>query len=185
VRHAALALPLAVAALGGCREKVLPEPDFERMVRQEKYGLWAPCEHFPDGRAMQQPPPGTIALDASVGRPGYAEGLDGDAYLGEIPVPLSVPLVQRGRERFETFCAPCHGALADGASRVAAKMLLRRPPSLVGPEARAFPPGRVYQVITHGYGLMPAYAAEIASIDERWAVVAYLQALQRRGGGAR
>lgn len=173
------AVLLVLLLLAGCREKVLPEPDFERMVRQEKYETWGENEVFPDGRTVQHPPAGTVARDRVTGNPGYAEGVVDGRYVAEIPVPLTTQLVQRGRQRFETFCAPCHGILGDGQSRVAAKMLLRLPPSLVGVEARSLAPGRVYQVIVEGYGLMPRYAGELPVIEDRWAVVAYLEALQR------
>lgn len=173
---------LFVLFVVGCREKVLPEPDFERMVRQEKYVVWAPCEFFPDGRTMQRPPEGTVASDAAIGDPAFTEGIVDGAYAPRIPVTLTVPFVERGRDRFETFCAPCHGIVGDGNSRVATNMTLRPPPSLVGPVARGFPPGRIYRVIVDGYGLMPRYADELPSIEERWAVVAYLEALQTSRG---
>ncbi|WP_437948580.1 cytochrome c [Sorangium sp. So ce296] len=176
--------PFALVLLAGCREKVLPEPDFERMIRQEKYGLWEPCEHFDDGRAMQHPPEGTVARGRVTGPPGYLQGVLDGAYVTEVPLTLTVDLVQRGRQRFETFCAPCHGILGDGSSRVATNMTLRPPPSLVGPEARSFPPGRIYQVIIQGYGLMPRYSDDLPDIEERWAVVAYVKALQLSRGVA-
>lgn len=177
----ALVLPLVVL-LAACRERVLPEPDFERMVRQEKCLLWDACEPFGDGRTARHPPEGTVSRDRVTGRPEYTEGVADGRYLTEIPIPLTTAFVQRGRQRFETFCAPCHGILGDGRSRVATKMTLRPPPSLVGAEARAFPPGRVYQVITHGYGLMPRYADELPIVEDRWAVVAYVEALQASRG---
>lgn len=176
---------LALAAfvlLAGCRHKVLPLPDFERMVTQQKYGLWEPSEYFDDGRAMQPPPDGTVAQDVLTGQPGVREGVVSGQYVTEIPFPLTVPFVQRGRRQFEIFCAPCHGILGDGSSRVATNMLLRLPPSLVGARARSFAPGRIYQVIKEGYGLMPRYSDELPSIEDRWAVVAYLRALQTSRG---
>ena len=172
----------AVVLLAGCREKVLPEPDFERMIRQDKILVWEPCEFFEDGRAMQRPPEGTVARDRVTGRPEYTEGVVDGAYVEEIPLPVTVELAQRGRREFEIFCAPCHGILGDGRARVATNMTLRAPPSLVGPVARSFAPGRIFQVITVGYGLMPRYADDLPIIEDRWAVVAYLRALQRSRG---
>ncbi|APR75842.1 ABC-type Fe3+ transport system protein [Minicystis rosea] len=172
-------LPLALLLFAGCREKVLPEPDFERMVRQEKYGLWEPSEYFPDGRAMQRPPEGTVAQGRMTGRPGTTSGIANGQYLARIPIRVTAPFVRRGRQRFETFCAPCHGILGNGESRVATNMMLRLPPSLVGEAARSFAPGRIYQVISEGYGMMPRYADELPAIEDRWAVVAYVEALQK------
>jgi mono/diheme cytochrome c family protein len=166
--------------LAGCRYKVIPEPDFERMVRQEKLVLWEGTDLFPDGRVVQSPPEGTVPVERVLSPGGLATGMADGAYVAEIPVPLEVPLVQRGRQRFETFCAPCHGILGDGSSRVAASMTRRSPPSLVGPAASSLPAGRIFQVITDGYGLMPRYAEELPSIEDRWAVVAYLRALELR-----
>lgn len=166
--------------LAGCRYKVIPEPDFERMVRQEKLVMWEATDLFPDGRVVQRPPEGTVPTGRVTGPPGYTEGVANGQYVAKIPVPLTVPFVQRGRQRFETFCAPCHGVLGDGSSRVATNMMLRLPPSLVGPVASSFPPGRIFQVISEGYGLMPRYSDELPSIEDRWAVVAYLRALEQR-----
>lgn len=168
----------AALTAAGCTERVLPEPDFERMVRQDKYEVWEACEFFDDGRAMQEPPEGTVPRDRVTGRPGYTAGVDGGDYVKEIPIPLSRELLQRGRQQYEVYCAPCHGVLGDGNSRVATNMTLRRPPSLVDATAQALPVGRIYQVVEVGYGLMPSYADEIPAIEDRWAVVAYLQALQ-------
>jgi hypothetical protein len=75
----------------------------------------------------------------------------------------------------------CHGLTGDGASAVATNMVLRRPPSLIAAPVTEFPPGRVFQVMSVGYALMPAYASELP-VPDRWAVVAYLQALQRAAG---
>jgi mono/diheme cytochrome c family protein len=81
----------------------------------------------------------------------------------------------RGRARFDVTCAVCHGLLGDGESQVALSMSLRRPPSLHA--YRDVPDGHLYRVITEGFGLMPSYGAEL-SVEDRWAVVAYVRALQ-------
>jgi hypothetical protein len=175
----------ALALLAGCQEKVIPEPDFERMDHQERCALWEPCEPLPDGRTMQHPPEGTVARDSVGGSPEYRDGItEAGQYTTRIPVTLTLPLVQRGQQRFETFCAPCHGVAGDGSSRVAHAMTLRHPPSLVSDKARSFAAGRLYQVITEGYGLMPRFSDVMPDIEDRWAVVAYLRALQTSRGVA-
>jgi mono/diheme cytochrome c family protein len=87
------------------------------------------------------------------------------------------PFAMAGAARFEIYCAPCHGLRGDGESVVAGNMDLRRPPSIVGPAAQAFPAGRIYQVIDNGYGLMRPYREDLITPEERWSVVAYLRAL--------
>jgi mono/diheme cytochrome c family protein len=86
-------------------------------------------------------------------------------------------LVDRGKVRFEAICAACHGLAGDGDSPVADKMLLRRPPSLAEPRLRALSDEQIAAVIAGGYGLMPSYANPLPG-DDRWAVVAYVRALQ-------
>jgi mono/diheme cytochrome c family protein len=92
---------------------------------------------------------------------------------------LTRALIDRGRDRFDRFCAPCHGIAGDSDSDVARAMTLRRPPPLVDDVARRFPDDRIYFVIEHGYGMMPSYAVALAPAD-RWAVIAYVHALQTR-----
>jgi cytochrome c553 len=94
-----------------------------------------------------------------------------------VPLPVSRKLLELGRKRFDITCATCHGPLADGKSIVATQMALRPPPSLQQAQYVAKPAGYIYEVITKGFGLMASYAAEL-SVEERWAVVAYLRALQ-------
>jgi cytochrome c553 len=104
--------------------------------------------------------------------------LDGDRttnYVAAIPVTLTPQLLALGRKRFDILCATCHGPAGDGDSIVARQMALRPPPTLH--KYRDRPAGYFYEVITKGFGLMASYAAEL-SIEERWAVVAYIRALQ-------
>src|SRR5262249_10561952 len=85
-------------------------------------------------------------------------------------------LMASGRERFDIYCAICHGTLGDGVSLVSTQMSLRPPPNLHKLQNPG--PGHVFQVITDGFGLMPSYSAQLTP-QERWAVVAYLEALRR------
>ncbi len=175
----ARALAAAVVLLAAGCEGVLPEPDFERMQHQRGYRPFEASAQFPDGRLMQPPPAGTIPRGEVLGRPGLTRGvLSSGAYAAEIPVPLTRALLDRGHDRFDIYCAPCHGVRGDGISMVATNMTLRRPPSLIDEPVLSFPPGRLFQVASVGYGLMPAYDLHM-SVDDRWAVVAYLRALQR------
>jgi hypothetical protein len=180
---AALAALVTAAASLGCGD-TFEDRDLSRMIVQERYATWQACGLFADGSVMRPPPEGVVARESAVGDERVLTGMDGGAYAARVPVPLSAGFVRHGRERFDIFCAPCHGASGDGESFVAHRMDLRRPPSLVGDGARRLPPGRIFQTVSFGYGLMPSYSRAL-SIDDRWAVVAYVLALQVRARGAR
>lgn len=175
---ARLALSLLAVAAAGC-EGVLPEPDFERMLHQRGYRPFERSVQFEDGRVMRPPPLGTVPRGQILGQPALTRGvLRSGTYATEIPVAVSRPVLERGRDRFDIYCSACHGVRGDGDSMVASNMTLRRPPSLIDEPVVSFPPGRVFEVVSVGYGLMPAYDVHL-SVSDRWAVVAYLRALQR------
>jgi len=165
-RLLAAALPLLL--LAGC-------PAWDPMQRQAKYKAYQPSEFHADGLAMQAPPAGTVAYGAAVDGP-VLTGLGPDGRpLPASPVAPTPRLLATGKKRFDIHCAVCHGLLGDGQSQVALSMALRRPPDLH--LYRDVPDGYLYQVVSQGFGLMPSYAAELTP-EERWAVVAYLRALQ-------
>jgi hypothetical protein len=175
---------LAVAAAVGlaCNGPFL-EVDLERMIDQKRYQAYQASEYFKDGRAMRSPPADTVAHERLLGSAALTTGVTEVGYVERVPIPLDREFLARGHDRYDIFCSPCHGIAGDGESAPAAHMELRRPPSLVGDEVRAFPEGRIFQVVTLGYGLMRSYSDDLA-LDERWAVVAYLRALQLRTGVA-
>ena len=178
--HAGLAAAAALGLLGvgaSACEGVLPEPDFERMLDQRSYRPYEAAPLFADGRAMRPPPVGTVSRDRIIGEPALTDGVEDGRYVARVPIAVDRALLERGRDRFDTFCAAGHGLRGDGISPVAQRMELRKPPSLLAPPVTTFPPGRVYQVVTNGYGLMPAYEKDL-SLRDRWATVAYLSALQ-------
>jgi mono/diheme cytochrome c family protein len=178
VRTLALSALCAATAVAACSaEDGRARLDWERMQEQPRYETYGESRFFPDGSAMRRPPDGTVPHDAVVDRPLLTTGFAGGRPAERIPVPVTPELLALGRRRFDTYCAVCHGVLGNGQSAVASRFRLRRPPPLIGDRVRALPPGRVYRVVTEGYGLMPAYAADLP-VTERWAVVAYLRALQ-------
>jgi mono/diheme cytochrome c family protein len=176
VIHSGCAAAMVLFALG-C-EQIFPDITWDRMIDQRRGKAYAASSFFADGKLMQAPPEGSVPADRTLGPSTLTEGRSGEQYVSAVPIAVDRALLQRGRDRFETFCAACHGILGTGESSVAHNMELRRPASLVSDPVRSFPAGRVYQVISAGYGLMPSYAAELP-IHDRWAVVAYLHALQR------
>jgi mono/diheme cytochrome c family protein len=150
---------LLMLFLAGC-EGILPEPDLERMKDQPNLRPYQRSEFFADERAMRAPPAYTVPARK------------------DDPAPsLDRALIERGRARFDIYCAACHGRRGDGQSEVSRNMELRKPPSLIIDPVRGFPDERILRVIREGYGLMPSYAAEL-SPEERFAVVSYLRALQ-------
>lgn len=172
-------VPVAIG-LVSCRIQqtfVEPDPHLNRMLQQHKVLAYDENALLPAGMAMQLPPEGTMPVNAFAGNPLLVDGVEGDRYAERIPIPIDRPLVEIGRQRFETFCAACHGVLGDGASVVAEKMALRKPPSLLEERIRNYPPGRIFQTVREGYGLMPSYAVQI-SIRDSWGVTAYVRALQ-------
>ncbi|WP_437766816.1 cytochrome c [Sorangium sp. So ce281] len=150
--------------------------DLERMLRQRRFAPYQPTDLFSDGSVMRHPPAGAVPNDLVTGDPGLTRGFTGETYVTRIPVPVTIELLQYGKERFEIHCAACHGVAGDGESVVARNMTLRPPPSLVDPRVQAFPPGRIYRVIVEGYGLMRSYEPQVP-LMERWAIVTYVKAL--------
>jgi mono/diheme cytochrome c family protein len=174
-------LAVALCTLGTACDEPIIDIDLERMIDQKRYRPFQSSEFFKDGRAMRTPPAETVPRDRKTGDPGFSSGLVAGTYVQQNPVAMTPDVMSQGRERFDIFCAPCHGVAGDGESMVAIHMDLRRPPSLMDEQIRGFPDGRIFQVISVGYGLMRSYADSL-SVDERWAVVAYVRALQLRSG---
>jgi mono/diheme cytochrome c family protein len=152
LRALAIALFLAVAACDESEVWHAPEPTLERMQDQPR------ADPF---QTMRDVPAFTVARGES----------------RRSPPPVTRALLERGRGRFDTVCATCHGILGDGDSVVATKMLLRAPPSLHEARIAALSEARTYEIVTRGYGVMPGYAWQLSE-EDRWAVVHYLRALR-------
>jgi len=184
VRALPLVVPLAVAAmLAGCRTEqtiVTPDPHLERMLDQPKTLAYERAPLLPGDTAMQPPPEGAMPYGADFAASALRTGLDRpDDTDGSrrIPVPVDRALLERGRDRFQTFCVPCHGTLGDGASSVAKMMNLRKPVNLVALAGEDAYPGTTFRAVRLGFGLMPSYAVQL-SVEDTWAVAAYVGALR-------
>jgi hypothetical protein len=92
------------------------------------------------------------------------------------PMPVTDKVLARGRERFNIYCTPCHSHVGDGNGMIVQRGL-RKPPSFHIDRLRAAPAGHFFDVMTNGFGAMPDYAAQI-SVEDRWAIIAYIRALQ-------
>jgi hypothetical protein len=166
----------------GCDENVL-DPMADRQPRAMRY---RESHFYADGLSMRGPPEGTVPRERITLNPRLTTGREPDGpvqpngeplphYVTTIPVPVTRKLLDLGRKRFDITCATCHGPLGDGVSIVARQMSLRPPPSLHRYVDK--PSGYFYEVISKGFGMMASYAAEL-TVEERWAVVAYVRALQ-------
>jgi len=177
IRGQLLLLVLVASASAGCLDEDLINP---MAARQPKVGFYSESEFYQDRMAMREPPAGTVPRERIVLNSGLATGKvlgpnGTETYLTTFPLKVDRPLVALGRKRFDITCGTCHGPLGDGDSIVAHQMSLRPPPSLHLYADK--PVGYFYEVITKGFGLMASYAGELP-VRERWAIVAYVRALQ-------
>lgn len=173
----ALALALAVVALPvlltGCRQPRQAMYDQPRYEPYESARLW-------DNGTMARPfPDGTVARGRHDDDRVYLTGqlATGD-FAPTIPerIPVDREVLRRGQERFDIFCSPCHGALGFGNGMIVQRGYTQ-PTSYHQQRLRAMPDGYFFDVITRGFGQMPSYASQVP-VEDRWAIVAYVRALQ-------
>ncbi len=180
MRMAALVLALAAALLaGGCERMRRDMYDRSREKPLEESALFA------DGGSARPPVPGAVvhARGVFAGTASGRLGVRAEARrvaagrAKTFPRPLTMALLERGRQRFDIYCAPCHSPLGDGDGMVARRGF-PHPPSYHTERLRKAPDRHFYDVITDGYGIMHSYADRVAPAD-RWAIVAYIRALQK------
>ena len=186
-RPALLALTLA-AALAGCRGMTSDAPPIHpnlNMDYVQRFEAQEPNPFFADGAAMRQPVAGTVArggLRTDANAPYYyGRNADG-SYVEEIQAPVTPALLERGQERYNIYCTPCHGLAGDGRGIVAVGNgglgYGFAVPSYHTDALRERSDGYIYDVIQNGVNTMPSYGHEILAAD-RWAIVAYVRSLQR------
>jgi hypothetical protein len=148
------------------------------MSNQPRYNPQGESDFFEDGSTMRTPVPGTVAQGFLEADSAYFRGLDRQGnFIKMAPVHVTLQLLQRGRERFNIFCSPCHGRLGDGNGIIVQRGYIP-PPSFHTNRVRNFPDGQIFDAISNGVRNMPSYNAQIP-IADRWAIVSYLRALQR------
>ena len=153
---ARVALALAAVLLAGCKQDMDDQP---KLVRD---GVTAA---FPSGAADRPVPAGTVARS----------DLARHTLLRD-PPKVDEALLARGHERYEIYCSPCHGRVGDGNGMIVQRGF-PHPPSFHDPRLLAAPAQHILDVIANGYGVMYSYAARVEPGD-RWAIVAYVRALQ-------
>jgi cytochrome c5 len=180
---------LLALALGGCRgatSKETPVAILRNMYQQPRYNAQAQSLFFEDGRTMRPPVEGTVAREVET-NPLAGEGrtVDGKSFVDTIP-PAVVQrvggmkqLVDRGETRYGIYCVPCHDGLGTGKGMVIQRAANQgfQPPTFHQERIRTMPDGQLFQTISYGFNTMPAYGPQLP-IDDRWAVVAYVRALQ-------
>ncbi|HEX5237630.1 MAG TPA: cytochrome c [Sphingomicrobium sp.] len=149
---------IAILMLAGCHQSLT-------MSDQPKGAEWERTTLFRNGRVLQAPPPGSVAREDDTGD-----------VLKEKP-PMTLALVQRGRERFNIFCSECHGYTGEGDGMVVQRGF-PHPPNFHDPRLVAAPDQHFVDVITNGHGVMYSYADRVPPAD-RWAIAAYIRALQK------
>lgn len=174
-RHVRRLRPLAAAGLlllglatVGCRQEMFDQPKFESLEATRL---------FPDGSSARPLPEHTIPRGHLRADRGFETGLGRDLQLvRRFPMELTPQVVARGRERYDVFCAPCHGATGAGDGMIVRRGF-KRPQSYHTDRLRSMPVGYFVNVVSQGFGQMPSYASEIPAND-RWAIAAYVRALQ-------
>jgi len=170
---------------------VFPEWAFPGMKQQPKYKAQGASKFFADGRADRPLPTGVVAANfGPLGQelshdPHLVDGqtADGDFAQG-FPASQTVDLkfLEHGKDRYTIYCAPCHGALGDG-NGITKQYGMGATPTYHDDRLRQISEGALYQTITHGKGSMLSYADKL-TLTDRWAVIAYVRALQRAQQGS-
>lgn len=149
-------LMLLVLLVAGCKQDMADMPRYDPLERSGD---------FADGMSARMPVPGTVARDADL-----------SATPDKIPYPITMALLKRGQQRFDIFCSPCHGRTGDGNGMVVQRGF-PAPPTYHQDALRGASDRHFFDVITNGHGAMYSYAARVPPPD-RWAIVAYIRALQ-------
>jgi mono/diheme cytochrome c family protein len=146
------------------------------MHNQPKYKPLRPSTFFSDGSSGRQFVEGTVARGTLKEDEGFFTGKVGATLMTEWPMPVDQALVDRGQERFNIYCTPCHDSTGSGNGMVVQRGY-RKPPSFHEERLRVSAPGHFVDVMTNGFGVMPDYRAQVMPRD-RWAIAAYIRALQ-------
>ena len=193
-----IALPVLLFGLAGVQGRISRVPPIEvfpDMDRQAKLRPQEPNPFFANGISSQLPPMGTVArsepLQTTAGavyrfedspvNSGLVTGTTN--FVAVNPLPVNETLLLRGRELFDIYCAPCHGRLGDGNGITKKLGVMPAVANLHDQRIVAMADGEIFNTITHGKGLMGAYGP-LMPVEDRWAVIGYLRALQLSGLGS-
>ena len=148
----------------------------QKMADQPRYKPLQKSDFFEDGRSARPVVEGTVARGQLNADTYFYTGKINDKPVDRFPFPITKELLLRGQERYDIFCSPCHDRAGTGDGMIVRRGY-RTPPSFHIDRLRSAPDGYFFDVVTHGFGVMPDYAAQIPTAD-RWAIVSYIRALQ-------
>jgi hypothetical protein len=151
----------------GCRQDMQNQP---KMIPQRG------SRFFPSGRSVRPQVPGTVSRGEQDENDYFHTGVIDNVVQDKMPFPVTMPVLLRGQERFNIYCTPCHSRVGNGRGMIVERGY-KPAGDLLEPRILKEPLGHYFDVISHGYGAMPDYAAQITTQD-RWAIVAYIRALQ-------
>jgi len=186
---AGMAATVGVAGFRGHLSRKPPIEIFPDMDRQLKLRPQQPNDFFANGLSSQLPPAGAVARSAPIqtvlgpvypyeDAPVNTGRITGTTnFIATNPLPVTAALLQRGRERFDIYCAPCHGALGDGNGITKKIGLMAAVANLQDKRIVEMTDGEIFNTITRGKNLMGAYGPMVP-VEDRWAIIAYLRALQ-------
>jgi mono/diheme cytochrome c family protein len=157
----------SLAVVSGCRQD---------MHNQPKYRPLRSSDFFSNGSSARPLIEGTIARGTLQTDAAFFTGKNGAMFVSELPFPVTKEVLDRGQERFNIYCTPCHDATGSGNGMVVQRGF-PKPPSFHIDRLRTVEAGYFFDVISTGFGRMPDYRAQVAPRD-RWNIVAYIRALQ-------
>jgi hypothetical protein len=146
------------------------------MRDQPRYESFEKSPFFEDNSSARPPVTGAVARGQLRTDEHLYEGRVNDEFAPTFPFTITLEVLERGQERYNIFCSPCHGFVGDGQG-IIVEYGLRQPPSFHDPELKDEPPGYYFDLISRGTRVMPSYASRIRP-EDRWAIVAYIRALQ-------
>lgn len=146
------------------------------MYDQPRYEAFEESDLFADGRSSRPFVAGTIPYRKVKPNEALQTGREDGELVKELPVPLDEALLRRGRQRFDIYCSVCHGRTGEGNGMIVQRGF-RTPPTFHNERLRGVPIGHLFDVATNGFGAMPSYALQ-TSVNDRWAIAAYIRALQ-------
>lgn len=141
-----------------------------------RYDPLAPSDFFADGQSARQPAADTVARGHAEDDTLLFSGTQNGQPATVFPFAITADVLTRGQDRFNIYCSPCHGETGYGNGMIVQRGFTQ-PPSFHDERLRQAPVGHFFDVITNGLGAMPSYASQIP-VRDRWAIIAYIRALQ-------